>query len=110
MLDFDKYKCYNLPHVTTCPDLSYQVFCNIIETAAKKTIPRGYGNNYILCWDAECENPSNELSCSLLRVTTQVWLLQLYLPNLTGSGEIDGPKQLIGASTFHTLVEKHGIF
>ena len=19
MLDFDKYKCYNLPHVTTCP-------------------------------------------------------------------------------------------
>ena len=26
-----------------------------IITAAKKTIPRGYRNNYIPCWDAECE-------------------------------------------------------
>ena len=24
--------------------------------AAKKTIPRGYRNNYIPCWDAECES------------------------------------------------------
>ena len=23
MLDFDKYECYNLPHVTTCPSLPY---------------------------------------------------------------------------------------
>ena len=34
-------------------------------------------------------NPSVELSCSLLRETTQVWLLQLCLPSLTGSGGID---------------------
>ena len=26
-----------------------------LQKAAKKTIPRGYRNNYILCWDAECE-------------------------------------------------------
>ena len=24
MLDFDKYECYNLPHVTICPDLPLQ--------------------------------------------------------------------------------------
>ena len=29
-----------------------------------------------------------ELSCSLLRETTRVWLLQFYFPNLTGSGGI----------------------
>ena len=54
-------------------------------------------------------NPSIEHSCSLLRKTTQAWLLQLCLLSLTGCGEIDGPRQL-GASTFHTLVEKHGVF
>ena len=38
-------------------------------------------------------NPSIEPFCSLLRETTQVWLLQLCLPSLIGSGEIDGPRQ-----------------
>ena len=37
-------------------DAVYQDFCNIIKKAAKKTIPRGYRNNYIPCWDAECES------------------------------------------------------
>ena len=37
-------------------DGAYQDFFNIIKKAAKKTIPRGYQNNYILCWDAECES------------------------------------------------------
>ena len=41
--------------------------------------------------------------------TTQVWLLQLCLPSLTESADINGPRQF-GASTFHTLVEKHGVF
>ena len=36
-------------------DAAYQDFCNTIKKAAKKTIPRGYRNNYIPCWDAECE-------------------------------------------------------
>ena len=27
-----------------------------VKKAAKKTIPRGYRNNYIPCWDAECES------------------------------------------------------
>ena len=35
-------------------DPAYQD-CNTIKKAAKKTIPRGYRNNYIPCWDAECE-------------------------------------------------------
>ena len=38
-------------------------------------------------------NPSIKPFCSLLRETTRVWLLQLWLPSLTGSGGIDGPKQ-----------------
>ena len=54
-------------------------------------------------------NPSIKPSCSLLRETTQVWLLQLCLPNLTESGGIDGPKQF-GALTSHTLFEKRGVF
>ena len=35
-------------------DAAHQDFCNIIKKAAKKTIPRGYQNNYIPCWDVEC--------------------------------------------------------
>ena len=37
-------------------DAAYQDFCNIIMNAAKKTIPGGYRNNYIPCWNAECES------------------------------------------------------
>ena len=36
-------------------DAAYQDFCNTIKKAAKKTIPRGYRNNYIPCWDSEGE-------------------------------------------------------
>ena len=54
-------------------------------------------------------NPSIKLFCSLLRETTQVWLIQLCFPSLTGSGGIDGPRQF-GALTSHTLVEKRGVF
>ena len=45
-------------------------------------------------------NPSIKLSCRLL---------QLYLPSLTESGGIDGPRQF-RALTSHTLLEKHGVF
>ena len=54
-------------------------------------------------------NPSIKPFCSLLRETTQAWLLQLCLPSLTESGGIDGPKQF-GALTSHTLVKKRGVF
>ena len=37
-------------------DAAYQDFFNTIKKAAKKTIPRGYRNNYIPCWGAECES------------------------------------------------------
>ena len=50
-------------------------------------------------------NPSKELSSSLLREMTQVWLLQLCLPSLTESGGIDGPRQF-GASTFYILFSR----
>ena len=45
-----------LPPDSLDVDAAYQDFCNNIKKAAKKTIPRGYRNNYILCWDAECES------------------------------------------------------
>ena len=48
-------------------------------------------------------NATVEFSCSLLRETTRVWLLQLYLPKLIG---IDGLKQF-GTSNFHTLVVRY---
>ena len=37
-------------------DATYQDFCNTIKKAVKKTLPRGYRNNYIPCWDAECKS------------------------------------------------------
>ena len=96
-----------LPPDSLNVDAAYQDFCNTIKKAAKKTNPREYRNNYAPCWDAECES-SIKLSCSLLRETTQVWLLQLCLPSLTGNGGIDGPR-LFGALISYTLVEKHGV-
>ena len=53
-------------------------------------------------------NPSIKPFCSLLREMTQVWLLQLCLPSLTGSGWIDGP--IDGAFTSHTLVQWFSTF
>ena len=46
-----------LPPDSLDVDAAYQDFCNTIKKAAKKkTIPRGYRNNYIPCWDAEYES------------------------------------------------------
>ena len=91
-------------------DAAYQDFCNTtIKKETKKTILRGYRNNYIPCWDAECVNPSIKPFFSILRETTRVWLLQLCFPSLTESGGIDGLRQF-GALTSHTLVEKRGVF
>ena len=44
-----------LPPDSLDVDAAYQDFCNTIKKAAKKSIPRGYRNNYIPCWDAECK-------------------------------------------------------
>ena len=38
-----------LPPNSLDVDAAYQDFCNTIKKAAKKTIPRGYRNNYIPC-------------------------------------------------------------
>ena len=97
-----------LPSDSLDVDAAYQDFCNTIKKAAKKTISRGYRNNYVRV-EMQSVNPSIKLFCSLLRETTQVWLLQLCLPSLTGSGGIDGPKQF-GALISYTLVEKRGVF
>ena len=45
-----------LPPNSLDVDAAYQDFCNTIKKAAKKTIPRGYRNNYIPYWDAKCES------------------------------------------------------
>ena len=45
-----------LPPDSLDVDAPYQEFCNTINKTAKKTIPRGYRNNYIPCCDAECES------------------------------------------------------
>ena len=41
---------------TSNADEAYQDFCNVIIAAAKKTIPHGRRNNYMPCWDTECES------------------------------------------------------
>ena len=98
-----------LPPDTLDVDAAYQDFCNIIKKAAKKIIPRGYRNNYIPCWDAECESFYKTFLQSPQGDNSQVWMLQLCLPSLTGSRKINGPRQF-GSLTSHTLVEKHGVF
>ena len=91
-------------------DAVYQDFYNLIRKATKKTIPSGHRNNYaIFRVRMPSVKPFTKPSCSLLMETNQVWLLQLYLPSLTKSGKINGPKQF-GASDFHTLVAKHGVY
>ena len=45
-----------LPPNSLDVDVAFQDFCNTINKAPKKTIPCGYRNNYIPCWDAECES------------------------------------------------------
>ena len=45
-----------LPPDSLDVDAAYQEYCYTIKKAAKKTIPRGYRNNYISCWDAEYES------------------------------------------------------
>ena len=45
-----------LPPDSLDVDAAYLDFCNTIKKAAKKIIPRGYRNNYIPGWDAECES------------------------------------------------------
>ena len=96
-----------LPPDSLDVDAAYQDFCNTIKKATKKTIPRGYRNKYIFRVGMQSVNPSIKPFFSLLRETTQVWLLQLRLPSLTEIGGIDGPRQF-GSLTTHT-VEKHGI-
>ena len=100
-----------LPRDSLGVDAAYQDFCHIIKKAAKKLSNVGIETT-IFRVGKRSVNPSIErsaVSCSFLRETIRVWLLQLCLSSLTESGGIDGPRQL-GASTFHTLAEKHGVF
>ena len=52
----NKFEKTLLPPDSFDVDVAYQNFCNTIKKAPKKTIPRGYRNNYIPCWDVECES------------------------------------------------------
>ena len=68
---------------------AYQDFCNNIKKAAKKTIPRGYRNNYIPCWDAECESLYKTFLQSLQGDDSRLAATAL-LAKLEESGGIDG--------------------
>ena len=52
----EKFAKTLLPPNSLDVDTAYQDLYNTIKKAAKNTIPRGYQNNYIPCWDAECES------------------------------------------------------
>ena len=104
----NKFSKTLLPPDSLDMDAAYQDFCNTFKKEAKKTIPHAGIEITIFRVGMQSVNSSIKLSCSLLRETTQVWLLQLCLPSLTESGGIDGPKQF-GALTSHTLVKKRGV-
>ena len=89
-------------------DETYQDFCNTIKKQPKRLSHAGIEIT-IFRVGMQSMNSSIKPFCSLLRVTTQVWLLQHCLPSFTESGGIDGPKQF-GALTSHTLVEKREVF
>ena len=97
-----------LPPDSLDVNAAYQDFCNTIKKAAKKTIPRGYRNNYIPCWDAECESLYKTFLQSPQGDDSSLAATAL-LAKLDRKRKIDGPKQF-GALTSHTLVEKHGVF
>ena len=97
-----------LPPDSLDVDAAYQDFYNTIKKAAKKTISRGYRNNYIPCWDAECESLYKTFQQSPQGDDSSLAATAL-LPSLTESGGINGPRQF-GALTSHTLVEKHRVF
>ena len=89
-------------------DIAYQDFYNIIKKAAKKTIPREYRNNYILCWDAECESLYKTFLQSPQGDYSNLSAAAL-LAKLDRNGGIDGPRHF-GTLTPPTLVEKRGVF
>ena len=97
-----------LPPDSLVVDAAYQDFCNTIKKEPKRLSQAGIETT-IFRVGMQSVNPSIKPFCSLLRETTQVWLLQLCLPSLTESGRIDGPRQF-GALTSHTLVEKREVF
>ena len=96
-----------LPPDSLDVDAAYKDFCNTIKKAAKKTIPRGYRNNYIPCWDTECESlyktflqsPQGDDS----DLATTALLAKLDRKRRDRWSEAVG-------STPHTLVEKRGVF
>ena len=96
-----------LPPDSLDVDAAYQDFCNTIKQP--KRLSHAVIEITIFRVGMQSVNPSIKPFCSLLRETTQVWLLQLCLPSLTESGGIDGPRQF-GALTSQTLVEKRGVF
>ena len=97
-----------LPPDSLNVDAAYQDFCNTIKKAAKKTIPRGYRNTYIPCWDAKCESLYKTFLQSPQGDDSSLAATAL-LSKLDRKRGIDGPKQF-GALTSHTLVEKRGVF
>ena len=97
-----------LPPDSLDMDAAYQDFCNTIKKAAKKTIPRGYRNNYIPCWDAECESLYKPFLQSPQGDDLSLAATAL-LAKIDRKRRIDGPKQF-GALISHTLVEKRGVF
>ena len=97
-----------LPPDSLKVNAAYQDFGNTIKKAAK-TLSHAGIEITIFRVGIQSMNPCIKPFCSLLRETTQVWLLQLCLPSLTESGGIDGPRQF-GALISHTLVEKRGVF
>ena len=94
-----------------CCRLTYLMWMRLTRTSVTplrkqpKRLSHAGSETTIFIVGMQSVNPSTKLFCSLLSETTQVWLLQLCLPNLTESGGIDGPRQFV-ALTSHTLVKK----
>ena len=89
-----------LPPDSLDVDAAYQDLYNTIKKQPKRLSHVGIEIT-IFRVEMQSVNPSIKPFCSLLRKTTQVWLLQLCFPSFKGSGGIDGPKQF-GALTSHT--------
>ena len=89
-------------------DVDAAITRTFVTPLRKQPKRRGYRNNYIPCWDAECESlykiflQSPQGDESSLAATA-------LLAKLDKSGGIDSPRQF-GALTSHTLDEKRGVF
>ena len=57
---------HTLPDPSNHKSTAYEAFTSMLSSSAKQSIPRGRRNNYIPCWDSECDSALTDYSNATL--------------------------------------------